>query len=215
MTVRCVPYTHPESQTLFSRNLSIDLGMPAVGEEVGVIAHRIEIENTGIGEAVISRMVDLSLGIVTSISTEASRMGQKFCFETTIPFRPGMSGGPIVKRPRPGDIVAACGIVSFDFSTEAAFSNFFEAGQSTASMLWPAMGLGLKVVRPGAAAPDFTFLADLVARGIIDNRSGGILVAVRPDPTGTEISYSDARVGSPIQIVLRTPAHPLAGLIAD
>ncbi len=200
----------PESEHVFEAHIELDLGMPALGDQVGVLAHRLEIEQQAPGEAKLGRKIDFCLGTVTAVQTEQRRMGQMCWFETTIPFHPGMSGAPLVKVPRPGVVVAACGIVSCDFSSEVAMNSFSEPGQGTAAMIWPAMGLGLRVRRSHQPAAAFAYLGELVEQGIIGNRNSEVSVVVRRGPDQIELHYTDRRPTSAKEIVLQTAAHPLA-----
>jgi hypothetical protein len=199
-TAVCIVHS-PGGARLFERNLALHLRMPAVGDRVGVLAHRIEVENLGDGQATLSRNMDLCIGVVTAIHLESSTLGQMFSFETTIPFPAGMSGGPIVWDPAPGRSVAACGLVSSDSSS--TFTDFYEPARSTASMIWPAMGFGLRIQGPGQTVPNFAFLAELVGRGIIMNQSDGVLVTARRAPPWNEIRYIDVQQTPPVQCGLR------------
>jgi Trypsin-like peptidase domain len=204
----CVP---PESGHVFEAHIDLDLGMPAVGDEVGVLAHRLDTEQQAPGEANLVRRVDLCLGTVTAVQTEQRRMGQTCWFETTIPFHPGMSGAPLIRAQRPGVVVATCGIISFDFSSKVSMNSFSEAGQGTAAMIWPAMGLGLKVRRPSQPTATFAYLGELVDEGILGNRNSEVSVVVRRGGDQIELHYTDRRSSS-AKIVLQTAAHPLASL---
>jgi Trypsin-like peptidase domain len=199
----------PESGHVFEAHIELDLGMPAVGDEVGVMAHRLEIEQRAPGEAELRRKIEFCFGTVTAVQTEQRRMGQMCWFETTIPFHPGMSGAPLVRAPRPGIVVAACGIVSSDFSSEAAMNSFSEPGRGTAAMIWPAMALGLKVRRSDQPAA-FAYLSELVDQGIIRNQNSEVSVVVRRGPNQIELHYTDRHPTSAKKIVLQTAAHPLA-----
>jgi hypothetical protein len=200
----------PGAAHVFEAHIELDLGMPAVGDEVGVLAHRLEMEQQAPGEATLGRKIEFCLGTVTEVQTERRRLGKMCWFETTIPFHPGMSGAPLVVAPRPGAGVAACGIVSCDFSSDAAMNSFSQPGQGTAAMIWPAMGFGLKVLRPHQPAAEFAYVGELVEQGIIGTRNSEVSVVVRRGPDQVQLHYADRRSTSAKEIVLQTAAHPLA-----
>jgi len=74
-------------------------------------------------------------------------------------------------------------------------------------MLWPAMGLGLDVeFSPHAKGHEF--LADLLCKKLLDDRSNGVKVRVRHPNDKTEILYVDERTNPPTKVLLSTAGHP-------
>jgi hypothetical protein len=201
----------PEARQVFTSHIAIDLGAPRVGEEIAILANDITVEKrsiNGIDGHVVGQRFEARLGIVTEVVMGPSAIpGQSFVFRTTIPATPGMSGAPVVNKPIAGQTIIARGVVSSDVSNPEAFTSFLIPGRSTATMLWPAMGLALNAKIP----PDVNghvFLADLLHKKLFDDRSGGVKVHVQQPANMTEILYVDERTNPPTRGQLSMTGHP-------
>lgn len=198
----------PESRKIFTSRIAIDLSAPRVGEEIAILANDITVKNKSIGKAHIEQRFDLRLGVVTEVVMDRSPLpGLSFFFRTTIPTTGGMSGAPVVNKPIPGQEMVVRGVVSSDNSEEEAFKNFLISGDSAMSMLWPAMGFGLNVETPDSAMRHM-FLADLLHKKLLDDRSDGVKIQVRQPDDKTEILYIDERTNPPTTMQLLTTGHP-------
>jgi hypothetical protein len=177
----------PEERKIFTSRAAIDLSAPRVGDEIAVLANHIT-HTPSVGEGELELRFDLLMGIVTEVVMGPSALpGQSFYFRTTIPITGGMSGAPVLHKPVVGRPAIARGVISSDFSQKEAFDSYLIAGDSTATMLWPAMGLGLNVAME-SSQPGHMFLADLREKKLLDDQSSsGISVRVRGGTDQTEV----------------------------
>ena len=191
----------------FPGRAALDLRMPTVSDEIGMLAHRLEFTETQEG-GILERNLAFRLGRVSSNVEPTDRMGQSFSFEMTIPIPPGFSGAPIVARPEPHKPLVVCGVASFDLSPNEAFRNFNVAGQSRGATLWPSAGLGFTMNIEGGG-PSVALLGDLIAAKFLDVRSQNIEVTVSQRERNVQILYSDTAVDPPNRILLETADHTL------
>lgn len=200
----------PEARKIFTSRIAIDLGAPQPGEEIAILANDMTVKRLGDGKGILRQRFELRLGVVTEVIMGPSAVpGQSFYFRTTIPVTPGMSGAPVINKPIAGQTTIARGVVSTDLSDADSFNNFLIPGNSAASMLWPAMGLGLTVEIP----PDpkkHAFLADMLNKKLLDDRSNSVRVQVWQPVDKTEILYVDERTHPPTKVLLSTTGHPNA-----
>lgn len=160
------PQDHVEIPPL--QQLPIDTSLPDVGEQVMLYActgfefdgGKIDAGSVGkIGRAVVVRS-----GYVTGVYPNGDRQYKWPCFTTSIPAEPGMSGG-FVCRTRADDRIAACGVVSADWSSDEARKDFRHEGESLIAAIWPS--LALQVPWRVNDAFETRRLLDLVASGAL------------------------------------------------
>ena len=199
----------PEGRKIFNSRVAIDVGVPAIGEEIAVLTNNCDVTKLGGGHGTVEQRFEMRFGVVTEVimGSEGLLGPQSFCFRTTVPVLGTMSGSPVIKKPEQGATVVAVGVVSSDHSVPEAFSSFLVAGYSTASMLWPAMGLGLDVAVPPDPARHH-FLIELLEKGLLDNRSERVSVVVRQLAGEMQIHYLDERRQPPSGAILTTTGHP-------
>jgi hypothetical protein len=200
----------PQSRRIFRYRLAIDLRPPEKGEEVGLLAYATELEHYDYGAGRISQNILLRAGTVLDPAEESYLIaGQSFCFRTTIPVVPGMSGAPVVSKLTLGNATIVRRVVSSDFSDPVAFTDCKIPGCSTASALWPAMGLGFTLSLEGESGPARQrFLGELLDMKLLDDRSKDLSVRVRQPETMTEILFTDQREQPPRQVLLTTTGQP-------
>lgn len=202
----------PEGQSIFNSHVAINLTMPRAGDEIAVLVNDTQIENKFDGVATCSQRFEMRLGMVTEVVVGRSYLpGLSSYFRTTIPVTGGMSGAPVLIKPVVGQSMIVCGVVSTDDSPLSSFSSFLVSGNSAASMLWPAMGLGLTLSIPPDDARH-VFLGDLLQKKILDNRSLGTMVCVRYSSEATQVHYLNDQTTPPTDILLSIRAHPNVGL---
>jgi hypothetical protein len=197
-----------ETAPPFSGRLALDLRMPRLGDEVAVLAHRLDYEAFSDGGGSLQRSLLFRLGTVSESTTSADRMKQTFSFETTIPIMPGLSGSPIVVMPEIGKPLTVCGVVSSDSSLSEAFESTSIAGQSRGAALWPCAGLGFEM-EIEAKGPTVALIADLIAGNFLQVRSDHIEVSATYRGARLHIFYSDLDSEPPQRILLETTGHPL------
>ena len=138
-----------ESHAFQPAIIPMDTTIPAVGDIVHMVSNdRLDVTETrapsdhlGTGhELSIFRHVSIRRGVVTGVYLEGLRQYTWPCFTTSIPARPGMSGG-FVYVPRDGKTVAACGVVSADISEPAAHESLTVRGESVIACIWPSLCL--------------------------------------------------------------------------
>lgn len=199
-----------EHRAIFTNKIAVDLSMPSVGDEVAVLSHKISdiSHSTEPGKTKYISNLCFRTGIVTAVTNGRGRLGQHWTFSTTIPVVSGMSGGPIIRKPphQGGGDLIMLGIVSSDFSAAHSFKSFVDAGDSVASMLWPAMGLGIHTLVDGQQR--FQFLSELLARGWLYDRSDRVKVAVEQKSDYLAIEYRDERSAQPVVFQFHAARHP-------
>jgi hypothetical protein len=198
-----------ESAPPFTTKAAIDLTFPKVGEEVAVLGHKLKRELSGENSGTLGRELIFHFGVITGVTKGRGRMGQIFQFETTIPFLPGISGSPVLRRPEEHGTAVVCGVASFDLSEEAAFKDFAIPGTSTAAALWPAMELGFDMNVEGT--PSLTLLADLANHKALDDRSVDIAITTARVDDKLRVVYEDKRIVPPEGFILEMNAPPESG----
>jgi hypothetical protein len=198
----------PEEQKIFRWQSAVDLSVPIIGEQVAIFANNIAVLSSANRMSQISQRLSYRIGVITQVEMGFGQMpGQSFYFQTTIPMTAGMSGAPVIRKPRPGQPMIVRGVVSSDFSPNEAFSSFWVPGSSTASMIWPAMGLALHCTVTSQDGRHM-FLGEMVDRKIINDRSEGVSVKVRQHGEQTQILYIDDRGPETSKFLLNMPPHP-------
>lgn len=132
-------------------SIPLDSRIPSVGDTVHMISSSgMDVSETiapnkqdGLGQTLkIKRSVNIRVGNVLEVYEGGFNQFKSPCFKTSIPAEPGMSGG-FVFLPEDGETIAACGIISADFSTENARKNMLHNGDSLISSLWPTLGFSV------------------------------------------------------------------------
>ena len=198
----------PDGRRIFTGRLGVDLAAPKVGDEIAILGHALTLERHGEGHGVITRSVQMNLGVVTDVTMGFGRMRQSYYFDTTIPIRGGFSGAPIVRKPELEKPIVVCGVASFDISSDEAFSSFLVPGNSACSMLWPAMGLFLPAIMPNNNVAEHTLLANFLQPGLFDDHTKGVTVEAIGNEDRIEIRYLDTRVDPPQGHLLTTRGIP-------
>lgn len=201
----------PQGREIFTSNVALDLSAPRPGDEIAVLANYLTMEPISTepeSQMKLTQRFEMRLGVVTEVIMGPSgHSNQSFIFKTTVPVTPGMSGAPVIAKPRKGEPVVVRGVVSSDFSEEAAFRSLLVPGSSAVSMPWPAMGLAMPVEIP-PAKPAHLFLGDLLHKKVLDDRSDHVTVHVRQSGDKTELLYVDERQQPPVSILLTMQGHP-------
>lgn len=172
-----------EGESIVERvSIPLDIDVPGVGEVVHAVAmDGMEAEELappsdryGKGQEIsIFRRISIRVGVVTAVHPEGFRQYRWPCFTTSIPAKPGMSGG-FVYRPKDGNAIAACGVICADNSSDGAHRSFSQCGESVIACTWPA--LSLRIPRTIPAHPDdptYT-LFEMVRSGRVRSPVGGI-----------------------------------------
>jgi Trypsin-like peptidase domain len=131
--------------------IPLDCRTPTIGDTVHMISCAgmrssesvAPQKQDGSGQIIeIERSVNIRIGRVTGLYQAGLRHYTFPCFTTSIPAEPGMSGG-FVFLPEDGSTIAACGVVSGDFSTPEARKSMLSSGESVIASTWPALGLSV------------------------------------------------------------------------
>jgi len=163
-------------------SIPLDTDVPGVDEVVHMVAledmnaQELAPPNDGEGKGqVISvfRRVSIRVGVVTAVYPNGFRQYKWPCFTTSIPAKPGMSGG-FVYWPRKGKTIAACGVVSADNSTEKAHLDSYQCGESVIGSAWPAFSLRIPQTVPSHPDASTYTLFEMVNRGLVPQPLGGI-----------------------------------------
>ena len=159
--------------TFLPFSVPLDFRIPPVGSTVQMISclGMSASETTppskqdGLGQVLkIKRSVNIRIGRVTGVYKGGFNQYKFPCFTTSIPAEPGMSGG-FVYIPEDGDTIAACGLVSVDFSTKSARESMLLDGDSLISCVWPALGFSIpEGVGINEATPKITIF-DMIKAG--------------------------------------------------
>lgn len=182
-------------RNIFRNNFAVDLAVPTIGQEVGVMANIVTHKLNSSGESELSTNFEFRVGKVTEVEFgRGTLFGQNQIFRTTIPVTPGMSGCPVVSIGKEGDPLSAIGVVSSDFSPIESFSKTQSAGSSTMSMLWPAMGLRLNG-KTSTKAGNYSAL-EMANEGFISDQTSAAKVEIVNDGETTKIVYRDAIHGA-------------------
>jgi hypothetical protein len=116
-----------------------------------------------------------------------------------------MSGGAIVAKPQRDQNLILLGIISADISPPEAFESFLVPGNSAASMLWPALGLGLTLATNEGPRP--MLLAEVRSK-LFDDRTENVDIVVQETEEFTEIYFNDERSYPPIKALLQMTKFP-------
>ncbi|HZL96662.1 MAG TPA: hypothetical protein VFB99_23605, partial [Vicinamibacterales bacterium] len=163
--------------------IPLDTCVPKVGDVVHMVSNdqldveetRAPVDHDGKGQELeVGRRVSIRVGEVTGVYQSVYRQFRWPCFTTSIPVRPGMSGG-FVFVPRDGETVAACGVVSADLSEPAAHESFAVCGESVIASVWPALCLPIPVMMSRELTdPPTTTLLEAMKLGRLQTAIGGI-----------------------------------------
>jgi Trypsin-like peptidase domain len=187
----------PDGAAVFGARTALDFAAPQVGDVVAVVANQITVQNGEPGTCEMSAQFRMRFGVVTDVQFGKAHLpGLSFFIRTTIPVYGGMSGGALVKKPVLGENMVLLGIVSTDFSPEAAFNNYLVEGNSACSLLWPALGLSLVASLNGEEPRPRLIQEFRTAAGGLDDRTRDVEVHVR-EREMTELMYIDRRVSPP------------------
>jgi len=111
--------------------------------------------------------LDFRRGKVTAVyPTKGPRIQPWPCFQCSVPFYSGMSGGPIINKDY-GDLIVACGLICSDLSYDATGTT--SGSEAIAALLWPAMNFTVKHAMVGEVPAEPTLL-DLHRLNYIDDR---------------------------------------------
>ena len=175
--------TPQQGESLSERvSIPLDTDAPSIGD----VIHMVAMEGMDFQEVVppsdrsgkdhqlsIFRRISIRVGVVTGVYPRGFRQYRWPAFTTSIPAKPGMSGG-FIYWPRDGITIAACGIVCADNSTEESHQDFFQEGDSIIACAWPAFSLRFPLAVPAPSdAPTYT-LFEFVQRGLIAPPLGGL-----------------------------------------
>lgn len=161
----------------------LDFSVPSVGDVVHLVScGAMDVSETspplepdGFGQMLrVERSVSIRIGVVTAVHEEGYNQYRFPCFSTSIPAEHGMSGG-FVYRPRDGEMVAACGIISADLDlTHLPRTAFDSHEESIISCVRPLLGFSL----PSGILPDGTvsneLLYNLIKAGSIPAYDNGV-----------------------------------------
>lgn len=175
----CTP-TKLKGTPFLPTSIPIDTSVPKVGD----VVHMYSLDKLEVSTAIstedhssegkymsLTRRVCIRVGVVTGVYMNGRRQHQWPCFTTSIPAEPGMSGG-IVTLPSEGKTIAACGIVSSDFSVKEAQTDCHQCGESLIASTWPT--LALPVPELDSSKSTKSTLYHLMRSGKIPVAIGGI-----------------------------------------
>jgi hypothetical protein len=141
-----IPDDMPPS-LLFEKKLAIDSSPPKAETPIAALGYSsmfVSSQSIVTGGARVTHNETLRRRggrIVDVFPNGGLRNHRMPCFECTTPFDNGMSGGPIVAMS--GDDTVAIGIITADFSFDPSHHGSGE--NAIASILWPAMGIQMKM----------------------------------------------------------------------
>lgn len=177
----CIIIPQPKETIAEHISIPIDLDIPPVGE----VIHMVSMEDMTVDELAppqsnkkgqvlqIYRKISVRIGVVTAVYPEGHRQYQWPCFTTSIPAKPGTSGG-FVYWPREGITIAACGVVCADNSTDEAHQDSMQSGESIIGCTWPALGLRTPLSIPAPPEAETYTLYEMIRRGHIPQPIGNI-----------------------------------------
>jgi len=169
----CIVRTQEGESLSEQLSIPLDIDVPPVGE----VVHMVGMEDMSVKEHVppnnidglgqvlsIFRRISIRIGVVTEVYPKGLRHYRWPCFTTSIPAKPGMSGG-FVYWAREGVTVAACGVVCADNSTEEAHKDFHKRGESIIGSAWPALSLRLPQSIPHQPDESTLTIFEMMSRG--------------------------------------------------
>ena len=177
----CIVMTQEGESFAKKVSIPLDTDVPTVGEVVHMVAlddmeaqELVPRDNGGKGQVIsVFRRISIRVGVVTEVYPKGFRQYRWPSFTTSIPSKPGMSGG-FVYWPREGKTIAACGVVSADNSTEEAHRDSSQCGESIIGCAWTALSLRApQTIPPQPDTPTCT-LFEMVRRGLVPQPLGGI-----------------------------------------
>jgi hypothetical protein len=178
----CIVVTQ-EGESIAQRvSIPLDTDEPSVGDLVHMVAMEgLEAKELmppkdpdGKGQEIsVFRRISIRVGVVTAVYPKGFRQYRWPCFTTSIPAKPGMSGG-FVYLPRDGITIAACGVVCADNSTDEAHRDFFECGESVIASVWPALSLRIPLAVPCHPNATTYTLFEMIRLGHMPSPLGGI-----------------------------------------
>ncbi len=162
--------------------IPLDTNEPSLGD----VVHMVSMEGMAVDELTppqerdgkgqkisIFRRISIRVGIVTGVYPKGFRQYKWPCFTTSIPAKPGMSGG-FVFLPKDGTTIAACGIVCADNSTDEAHRDFLKCGESVIASAWPTLSLRFPLSIPSDPKTPNPTLLEMVRLDRIPPPLGGI-----------------------------------------
>lgn len=184
LDISCLLVVPQESQQHFvPAMIPLDTTVPAAGDIVLIVSNdALNVDETrppddkdGRGQQLtIARRVSIRRGVVTGVFPGGYRQFRWPCFTTSIPIRPGMSGG-FVFIPREGETIAACGVVSADLSNASAHESFLTCGESVIASTWPALCLIVPMSMGGGTTDHSSAtLQEMMKLGRMQTAIGGI-----------------------------------------
>lgn len=197
----CVLTPQDKDGSLFqSTSIPLDTNVPVVGDFVYMVSlgglsvsemqPPKDLDGAG-HEIQITHRVIVRGGIVTGVYPNGYRQYKWPCFTTSIPAKPGMSGG-FVSLGRVNETISACGIVCADNSIEEAHTNFFVEGESVVASSWTALALRAPVTIPSNDKTQTKTLHEMMQDGtlpavvgdigaiqIVDKENGGCTIGRR------------------------------------
>ncbi len=170
---------------------ALDTSIPQPGNKIALISSSaLDLKEISINKNLENQLLSISknivvrMGVVTSVNPTGHRQHQFPSFETTIPVEPGMSGG-LVYQPIENELIAACGVISTDFSDETSFSNFFTSGNSLMSMIWPSVGMSIPATVPPIRDGPNRTIFDFIRAGEIQNLArDGVKLSIQDTGNG-------------------------------
>ena len=174
----------PQSGETIPEHISIplDIDVPTLDQ----VVHMVSIDDMDATESIpprdrdgkgqifsLYRRISVRIGVVTGVYPQGFRQYRWPCFTTSIPAKPGMSGG-FVYWPRERAMIAACGVVCADNSTDEAHRDFFQCGESVVASTWPALSLQVPHAVPSYPGAPVCTLFEMIRRGFFPQPLGGI-----------------------------------------
>lgn len=178
----CIVMPQPDESIAEQVSIPLDIDVPAVGEVVHLVAMddmKVQelappSERSGKGQHIsLSRRISIRVGVITAVYPQGFRQYRWPCFTTSIPAKPGMSGG-FVYWPREGITIAACGVVCADNSTDEAHRDFSQCGESVIGCVWTALSLRIPRIIPSCQNESTYTLFEMIRSGLIPQPLGGI-----------------------------------------
>jgi hypothetical protein len=209
-----VVFTAVESKgnDVFNWHVALDFKVPSVGDEVAAFTYKVATNYIEPGMSEIGFDLHLRHGFVTEAVWEPDQgntmSGQSFVVRTTIPMEGGMSGSPMIWIDNESESCAAWGVVSSDRSKDKSRTRFDVAGDSAASMLWPAMGLSLEVSIEAGDEGKYTLLGQMLKMGVFDDRTDKVSVDAYGNSEKIEVCYTDSHSEPAQNYLLTTKGHP-------
>jgi hypothetical protein len=160
-----VPFTDAMLPS-FVHALAINTDVPVPGQRVVAASFFGAAVTQRADSTTYNYKFDVRIGTTTDVSQRGSRGLKGPSFDTTIPFEPGMSGGPVLIPPeKTFSPTTACGVISRGLSTEESFEGG-SPGESTGAQLWPGLFLGFETHIKGVPQGRLSLL-DYIKQGLV------------------------------------------------